>query len=105
MARWIEVLSVYDFIILHRPGKSHGNADGLSRRPCGECQYCERKEEKDIESTQQRECYNNVCIVSKRKEFEFPNQNFLINIMRLKVKCQNLTLHYLTHGHFPRKLS
>lgn len=39
MARWMEVLSVYDFAILHRPGKSHGNADGLSRRPCGECQY------------------------------------------------------------------
>lgn len=39
MARWLEVLSVYDFSISHRPGKSHGNADGLSRRPCGECQY------------------------------------------------------------------
>ena len=57
MARWLEVLSVYDFTIIHRPGKSHGNADGLSRRPCGECSYCKRKEERELNSTQQRECY------------------------------------------------
>lgn len=33
MARWMEVLSVSDFAILHRPGKSHGNADGLPDVP------------------------------------------------------------------------
>lgn len=32
-ARWQEKLSEFDFKIVHRPGKSHGNADGLSRRP------------------------------------------------------------------------
>ena len=105
MARWMEVLLVYDFIILYRSGKSHGNADDLSRRPCGECQYCERKEEREIESTQQRECYNKMCIVSTRKEFQYLIQNFLINIIRLKVKSHNLTLHYLTLGNFQRKLN
>jgi hypothetical protein len=33
LARWMEFLSEFDFVIEHRPGKSHGNADGLSRRP------------------------------------------------------------------------
>ena len=34
LARWLETLSEYDFTIEHRPGKRHGNADGLSRKPC-----------------------------------------------------------------------
>ncbi len=31
MARWLEVLSAYDMKIIHRPGRLHRNADGLSR--------------------------------------------------------------------------
>jgi len=40
MARWLEVLSQFDFKIMHRSGKKHSNADGLSRIPCDprECQ-------------------------------------------------------------------
>ena len=34
LARWLETLSEYDFTIEHRPGKRHGNADRLSRKPC-----------------------------------------------------------------------
>ena len=62
MARWLEVLSQYDFTLEHRIGAKHGNADGLSRipcepdlcqnydnktslkdLPCGGCKDCERK--------------------------------------------------------------
>ena len=32
LARWIQRLSVFDFIIEHRPGKKHGNANALSRK-------------------------------------------------------------------------
>ena len=61
LARWMEELSQYDMVIKHRPGKNHGNADGLSRipdnlqfcsnytpdeilskLPCGGCAYCKR---------------------------------------------------------------
>ncbi len=64
MARWVELLSQYDFTMEHRPGKNHGNADALSRRdcepeqcdcydrdtiltelPCGGCEYCQKKHE------------------------------------------------------------
>lgn len=45
LARWMEVLGIYDFQIEHRPGAKHQNADGLSRRPCEEaCHHCQRKE-------------------------------------------------------------
>ena len=47
VARWIEVLGTYNFTIEHRPGKQHLNADGLSRRPCTECKYCNKVEEKE----------------------------------------------------------
>ena len=34
----METLSEYQFDIQHRPGKKHGNADGLSRQgPCRQC--------------------------------------------------------------------
>ena len=34
LARWITRLQEYNFSIMHRQGKSHGNADTMSRRPC-----------------------------------------------------------------------
>ena len=58
IARWIEILSAYQFTIEYRQGKKHGNADGMSRcqdprrcscpRPlqvlkCGPCNTCWRK--------------------------------------------------------------
>jgi transposase InsO family protein len=36
-SRWLEKLAEFDFNIVHRPGLKHGNADALSRRPCGYC--------------------------------------------------------------------
>ena len=35
LARWIDALSEYDFEIQARAGKKNGNADSLSRIPCG----------------------------------------------------------------------
>jgi hypothetical protein len=64
LARWLEAIAQFDFQILHRPGKLHGNADGLSRAaedtecpyyeadtevdqlPCGGCGYCQRMHER-----------------------------------------------------------
>ena len=58
IARWIEILSAFDFNIEHRPGLKHQNADALSRRPenpeeeslrCGPCVKC-NKRSVDMES-------------------------------------------------------
>ena len=48
LARWVGKLDRFDYKIIYRAGKSHGNADGLSRRPCSDfsCKYCSRIEEK-----------------------------------------------------------
>ena len=41
LARWIEFLSTFDFVIQYRPGQRHQNADALSRRPCDDrCKWC-----------------------------------------------------------------
>jgi hypothetical protein len=47
LARWLENLQQYDFTIVHRAGRSHANADALSRRPCvrHNCQYCQKLED------------------------------------------------------------
>ncbi len=37
MARWLEELATFDINIQHRKGRSHNNADALSRRPCKQC--------------------------------------------------------------------
>ena len=37
VARWLELLSRFDFTVSHRAGQKHGNADALSRRPCSQC--------------------------------------------------------------------
>ena len=44
IARWLQVVAEYDLVIVHRAGRSHVNADSLSRRPCHSCSHCERQE-------------------------------------------------------------
>ncbi len=60
IARWLEILSQYDFSIEYRAGKSHNNADAMSRCPnprececpeqdnfddlrCGPCKKCRKR--------------------------------------------------------------
>ena len=60
IARWIEILSEYDFSIEYRPGSKHANADALSHCPnpwdcqcpdldnleplrCGPCIKCKKR--------------------------------------------------------------
>ena len=37
MARWLHTLKQFQFYIIHRAGREHGNADGLSRAPSTPC--------------------------------------------------------------------
>ena len=38
-ARWLERVAEYNLEVTHRAGKSHGNADALSRLPCSSCKH------------------------------------------------------------------
>ena len=42
MSRWLHALQQFQLSIVHRPGKDHGNADGLSRAPSSPCRQCTR---------------------------------------------------------------
>ena len=42
MSRWLHALQQFQFSIVHRPGKDHRNADGLSRAPSSPCRQCTR---------------------------------------------------------------
>ena len=37
LARWVETLAEFDIEIEHRPGRFHGNVDGVSRQYCKQC--------------------------------------------------------------------
>jgi hypothetical protein len=43
-ARWITLMEEFQFDIVHRAEKSHGNADALSRRPCDRPRCCKQYE-------------------------------------------------------------
>jgi hypothetical protein len=86
IARWIERLAEFDFIIEHRPGVKHGNADALSRRPKkmrqhGDCPSCGPTDLKgvmqvkaEVTSSEQLGAYslkpklNRVCSKEKTNE-------------------------------------
>ena len=56
LARWLEILGTYNYTIKYRAGLKHNNADGLSRRPCENCNHCDRKDkvcEKDPSDTEE----------------------------------------------------
>ena len=42
LSRWLHSLQQFQFSIIHRPGKDHGNADGLSLAPSSPCRQCTR---------------------------------------------------------------
>ena len=52
VARWIEKLQQYSFVIKHGIGTKHSNADALSRRPCilENCRNCEIADERERNS-------------------------------------------------------
>ena len=50
VARWVEKLQSFDFSAIHRLGKQHGNADGLSRQPFIQCSQCDLRHWGTLES-------------------------------------------------------
>ena len=61
LARWLELLGNYDINIEYRPGKDHGNSDGLSRRPCSDCKHCARAEKREEENRAKESDIMGVC--------------------------------------------
>ena len=51
MARWLHTLHQFQFSIIHRAGREHGNADGLSRAPTSPCRQCTRPDCPTVDMT------------------------------------------------------
>ena len=69
IARWLEHLQQYDFRIEHRPGRNHGNADALSRRPCGHtsCKHCEQMENREKSQREAESASNDPRVLESLK--------------------------------------
>ena len=50
-ARWLDLLSEFEFVVEYRPGYKHGNADALSHRSCCSCLFCREPKESECMST------------------------------------------------------
>ena len=103
IARWIELLSEYDFSIEYRPGTKHANADALSRCPnpwdcqcseddnlelqCGPCMKCKKRMvDMHFETVK-------VEIIEPN-----PNQNEIRDIIRMATTRSGLTTACETDG-------
>ena len=51
MARWLHTLQQFQFSIVHRAGRDHSNADGLSRAPTSPCRQCTRTDCPAVDTT------------------------------------------------------
>ena len=49
-ARWLNFVEQFNYVIEHRAGVKHGNADGLSRipHPCRQCTHCNETVSSDV---------------------------------------------------------
>lgn len=94
MARWFEVLASYDFEVQHRAGRSHNNADALSRRPCveQECSHCNRIENKesiDRPAEEQQMSRKIICATTRSKQRGSTPEIISSDILPLKEQQRN----------------
>ena len=75
MARWIELLAEFNFVVEHRPGTKHGNTDALSRRA---------EKDNEIETEEKQE----VSVIGKKRVLL--RKLFLRERERERMKLQGL---------------
>ena len=98
LARWLEEMSQFDMLVKHRPGRSHANADALSRipqpdacgeynfhiplecLPCGGCHYCARAQQNWDQFFE--EVDDVIPLASGSIEFD-PRKELVVNNVRL----------------------
>ena len=70
LCRWSEYYNSYNFKLIHRPGRLHGNTDGMFRRPCLSCSYCDKVEKAAIAEEQMTECCRQVKTLDREDVFQ-----------------------------------
>ena len=88
VARWIEILSEFQFDLHHRAGKDHENADALSRL-CADCKQCTSISERDKE-----ELIPQSDPLQYEDEEITPQAHLLQQVATEEVTPQSLSLSY-----------
>ena len=86
MARWLEILSQFDFKIEHRDGRKHQNADALSRVPC-DPHECDCYDEQSI--LQEVPCGGCSTCMKRHEEWsEFMDMDDVVPLSAKRVQGQ-----------------
>ena len=85
-ARWLQEIETYHLEIVHRAGRTHSNADALSRRPC---KSCERQELGNMDSEDEDDSVQNgttevqhgsICAITRSS---LTNENAIQNTISI----------------------
>jgi hypothetical protein len=92
-ARWLDLIAEYNFKIIHRAGRLHGNSDALSRRPCqnNPGQVCRQCVKKGLEESEEN-CYNEVEMTDETYVKILDNSSTQKRICSLTVIISNKTV-------------
>ena len=102
VTRWIAWIRLFDFEIVHVPGKRHTAADGLSRRPRVSSDDIDEQEEDDIDEWILDQLGINIDINSIESKFQDTNVKPLP--LSYSEASQRIA-RYLTTMRFPKDLS
>ncbi|CAC5384903.1 unnamed protein product [Mytilus coruscus] len=72
LARWLEILGTYTFIIKHRAGLKHGNTDGLSRRPCVNCKHCDSRDVTEVNYQIENPAIRSINMLDENETEDIP---------------------------------
>ena len=84
VARWLQELNTYNLEVIHRGGRSHSNADALSRMPCKACKHQQKlQEEFDSINNPDEVSKETIMIVTRSQAnsqtSEMTNNQILLN--------------------------
>jgi hypothetical protein len=108
-ARWLEILERFDYKIMYRPGKRHGNADGLPRQRCNQCGRWPHSTEPEA-ATASSAYQNNPVLM---QETAAPNPTNQMRLLTLQprwseanfkaLQLQDPFLRAVETGHYPSR--
>ena len=84
IARWLEIMSQYDFELEFRAGKSHGNADGLSRCPNPRDCTCN-----EVDTLEEMQCH--PCSKCRKRAID------MCSSWNLHTQCETETIRAVRH--------
>jgi len=94
VAHWLEILAEFSYRIEHRPGKKHGNVDGLSRRRtdgCKQCQNLKRRDGGPLAQTLKNRWRKQVYTTGKKENFGLKPLVKLLTTFMQTQRCSGMS--------------